>query len=181
VIFFWISILTSSLISYIRFFSRHVFPWIRTENSVLNSCESNFHDFKSSWKYNHVCLVVWIWNQRKYEEKLYRTFDLLQYLIKSKHEKLSPILLNQLHHKIWPADSFYNGFEWKLDQSTSNSSISEKTHSDIYTSVLCINLYSFWALAYFILIWWCSNKSKSIWRMFVSKHCSNLPLYRLEA
>jgi hypothetical protein len=90
------------------FFSRHVFPsLIRTENSVLNLLELNFHDFKSSWKYNHDCLLVWTWDRRNYEQKLYMTFDLLRYLIKSKHHRLSPILLIT-----WLANSLYNGFVW---------------------------------------------------------------------
>jgi hypothetical protein len=45
---------------------------IRTENLVLNLQESNFHNFKSPWKYNYDCLLVWIWNRRNYLQKFTR-------------------------------------------------------------------------------------------------------------
>jgi hypothetical protein len=74
------------------FFRVMFFPRIRTEKSatVLNLRKSNFHNLKSSWKYNYDCLSVWIWNQINYIQNILHN---ILYLIKSKHDRLSPLFL----------------------------------------------------------------------------------------
>jgi hypothetical protein len=83
-------------ISYVRFFSRHVFflARIRTENSVLNLRESHFHDFKSSTKYNNAVYMCGFGIEEITNKTFYTSFDLLPYLIKSKHNRIISDSLN---------------------------------------------------------------------------------------
>jgi hypothetical protein len=103
------------------FFCVMFFPQIRTKKSGLNLRESNFHDFKSSWNYNYDCLPVWIWNQRNYIQNFLHDF----WVIIFNQIQTSQIIFasnNQLHHKVWPANSLsINGFVWVKVRSTSNS------------------------------------------------------------